>query len=1245
MHGIMMVSMLAILLMSILATSIAEAETVLINDGASLGKYLCSPSGTISPNTNLILNKSLLMIDGGKFCLIENTTNITIAPLQELMKVGSGYVEVHCLPGSGGFGFFNVTNLNISSVMFRDCAGDIPAPAVRYVNGTDQNLLYDNVRTVFIFNHCYNITLWNLIPSKNASEFSMIGVNLCGHNSINTITSAAMPEMKTLLYYTDSAIVSSSSECDLHIEYDASVSPASFSIQQDYTSDSKTLISCINDWFTLAVTQQKFDVNVNNMNIRPTGFPRIQMIGLTVIFINSITNSQVVFQGLPYEYCLIEEDLSYSQNVPLNLNIIFQETDSFNTSVSGVKKSFMIMNTSFALYKTGTLNSVFNAWLYITQISRKTSHEVVMKNVSWCMKDFESNSRHSNNVGPYNTLFMADNDDSSSLGGSGLLHITMVNTHMHYYGLSPESQIAININENINITMSGNNYFAVNGGKVINVQSSNLTITGNFTASGAYADITSGGGIILDHLSTLFLKEPLEAYFYNNRAPQGSAIYVSPFTSDSLLVSMQILPNEIYSLENITEMKIALYFKNNTNNLNVPNSIHAPETTFLYLPILAKFLFAPLGWDYEHSQLAFTRVFDVVMKDMNEFDKHSSIFIGLCKRLHGQQWNCQYLDRLLYYSNSTYVTTFHTYPGEVAISISNTHGYSISVQQVSCSDDGLIINNLDSTLTIYNSTASVIFKNKENKIICSMISHNGVLPLDFYVYVNAFCPLGFQLSTEKGYCNCTQALHLHNYTCDIDTRVFTSPSSYWTGCEECSHNTSIILFTRNCPPNYCNTEFRKIILNESIADLSCLNNRTGILCGQCKENYSAVFGSDTCYSHCTDLYLLTLPMYALAGLILVVLLFTLRLTVATGTINGAIFYANILGLSMDKLTQGYNRPYLVFFRIVISLLNLDLGFPLCFYKGMTTTARVGFQFVFPVYLWSIVIGMIIISKYSVRVSNLISNSSVQVLATLLYLSYSKLLRAVIDIFSPSTLYSVYDNNNVSEKTVWYFTGEDYGHGLHGFYLFLATTFIILFLLPYTILVTFSHCFMRFKLVNRFKPFIDAYVGPFKDKWRFWFGLRLWITITLFTVNGILQGTNTKTTLTVHLIILMAFILLQAFCRPFKCLMVGFMDTAFMVDYWLIVGFYCIFGLSSTSLGAYVFLVSAAILATFLILLYHCGHRCSKSRKHRSFYRITRKYSKGYELIEDVSKTEADEDTYKKLFDAAKEREEQIIDTY
>ena len=776
----------------------------------------------------------------------------------------------------------------------------------------------------------------------------------------------------------------------------------------------------------------------------------------------------------------------------------------------------------------------------------------------------------------------------------------------------------------LNVTMSGTNNFTINSGRIMSFSSSTLTITGNLTVRGAYSYGMQGGGIILDKSSTLFLKEPLEARFCNNTAIQGSAIYAEGQSP------IQILPNRIYSLHSITNMSVALYFENNTNYLNVENSLYAPS---IFDEQRSPDFNIQSPYDRSHS------IFPVILKEMTELDKYTSLPNGICWQLHAKHWNCTYS-----YLDGQYAAQFYTYPGEKAISMTSAYDQVFSAFQVSCFDKSLFIGNFEGILSKRNSTVSAFFRNKKGRNICINIHrYSSILgtDFDFYVTVNEFCPPGFNLS-EEGYCNCTSALHDHGYKCNIDTRIFTSPQYHWTGYQQHNSENTTILFVTNCPPGYCDPGFHSFILNNSITDLSCLNHHTGILCGQCKENYSAVFGSDVCYDNCTDLYLLTLPVYALAGLILVVLLFVLRLTVAAGTINGVIFYANILGLSMDQLTRDYHGPYLTFLHIVISLLNLDLGFPLCFYKGMTTTARVGFQFVFPVYLWSLVIGMIIVANHSVRVSNFISKSSVQVLATLFYLSFSKLLRIVIDILSHTTLYSIkyhqHDYSNLSEQSVWYYNGEEYGHGVHGFYLFLATAFVVLFLLPYTILVTFSYCFMRFKLVNKFKPFIDAYGGPFKDKWRFWFGLRPWITITLFIVSGILQGTNTEIMLTIHRLTILIFIILQCLCCPFKNRIIWFTDTLFMVDYWLIIEFY--FTFHSALAVAYIFLVSLAIFVLFLITLFHCSHKC---RKQNFFLQIRNRLFKrlnGYEVIGNEMNYEISEDENRKLFIAAKEQERQ-----
>ena len=418
------------------------------------------------------------------------------------------------------------------------------------------------------------------------------------------------------------------------------------------------------------------------------------------------------------------------------------------------------------------------------------------------------------------------------------------------------------------------------------------------------------------------------------------------------------------------------------------------------------------------------------------------------------------------------------------------------------------------------------------------------------------------------------------------------------------------------------------------------------MCGTCKQNYSAVFGSDVCSEDCSHIYLLTLPVYALAGLILVVILFVLKLTVAIGTINGVVFYANILGLSLDRLTESYNHEvYLSVFHIVISLLNLELGFPLCFYEEMSTTAKVGYQFIFPVYIWSIVIGMIIVSNYSIRVSNLIAGSSVQVLATLFYLSFAKVLRTVIDIFSPSTLHlmtynSSDDSYTYSEKIVWFYNGdEDYGHGIHGFYIFLATAFVVLFLLPYTILMTFSYCFMRFRLVNRFKPLIDAYGGPFKDNLKFWFGFRLWLTILLFSVSSALQGDNSHTVFIFIYVTVLIFILIQAFVNPFQSSLVSLVDLFFMLDYWLIIGFYLY-----SEPKALAYLLSSAIFVMIVILLSHFFYVFIYSKYqlkmwiHNAYFQLKMRIHNGYAEVDN----QVDEDD--QVFEADENRH-QLRDTY
>ena len=103
------------------------------------------------------------------------------------------------------------------------------------------------------------------------------------------------------------------------------------------------------------------------------------------------------------------------------------------------------------------------------------------------------------------------------------------------------------------------------------------------------------------------------------------------------------------------------------------------------------------------------------------------------------------------------------------------------------------------------------------------------------------------------------------------------------------------------------------------------------------------------------------PLIIIAGILLVGFLMVLNFTMSTGTINGLIFYANIV-----RANQA------VFFsaRLTSSFLSMFLGIEVCFYNGLDAYAKTWLQFVFPFCIWFMVIAMIIGCHYSITLSDM-----------------------------------------------------------------------------------------------------------------------------------------------------------------------------------------------------------------------------------------------------------------------------------
>ena len=360
------------------------------------------------------------------------------------------------------------------------------------------------------------------------------------------------------------------------------------------------------------------------------------------------------------------------------------------------------------------------------------------------------------------------------------------------------------------------------------------------------------------------------------------------------------------------------------------------------------------------------------------------------------------------------------------------------------------------------------------------------------------CPHVFVLNNS--HCVCEKRLQKFTNSCNIDNRTFkrTRDSNFWVGIEQQNGTYLGLILHPHCPLDYCRND--QIDVSTEDLDSQCQFNRTGILCGACRSNFSLALGGSQCLE-CTNSHLGLLIVFAVAGIILVFIITLLRLTVSIGTLSGLVFYANIIAVNRAIfLPRGTTNILTVF----VAWLNLDVGIITCFFDGMDTYTLTWLQYVFPCYIWFLAVAIVLISQRSVLISRFLGNNPVSVLTTLFLLSYASILRTLITALSSATL--EYPDN--CTRVVWRYDGHvDYLKGKH-IPLFIFSLIVVLFLfLPYTLFLFFSQWLQvlsNWKILfwmnsARIKIFLDTYHAPHNIKHRYWPGLLLLVRCALFII--------------------------------------------------------------------------------------------------------------------------------------------------
>ena len=360
------------------------------------------------------------------------------------------------------------------------------------------------------------------------------------------------------------------------------------------------------------------------------------------------------------------------------------------------------------------------------------------------------------------------------------------------------------------------------------------------------------------------------------------------------------------------------------------------------------------------------------------------------------------------------------------------------------------------------------------------------------------CPHGLALS--NGLCECNSVISsVSNVRCNIDLmpHPISKSSNSWL-----YYNTQYDCTVGyvNCPFDYCTSSTISFSLDDP--DIQCANNRSGILCGECQQGLSLMLGSNKC-GQCSNKYISLILPFIVAGIIFIAFLLVSNMTVSVGSINGLLFYANVMKLN-ESVNGISSIPVLSQF---IAWLNLDLGIETCFFNGLDGYWKAWLQYCFS---FALITFLILCCKLSTKLAHYLGRNVVAVLSTLIFMAHSKLLLAIRN----SLMLSVIECEG-RKSYVWSVDGNIPYLGHKHIYLFILSLVVMLTGLLYTMTIFSSqwmlrlsgrYCRSSWDPFYRFKPFLDAYTGPYKDKYRYWTGLLLIIRLLLTTVFSYTTGT-------------------------------------------------------------------------------------------------------------------------------------------
>ena len=418
------------------------------------------------------------------------------------------------------------------------------------------------------------------------------------------------------------------------------------------------------------------------------------------------------------------------------------------------------------------------------------------------------------------------------------------------------------------------------------------------------------------------------------------------------------------------------------------------------------------------------------------------------------------------------------------------------------------------------------------------------------------CSLGFSYDDDNKVCQCINASS-DVLECDIGSGQACIKKQYWVGvvnnatvytqctlssCEKINTTCHFCSISKD-DDEYCDVT--------GLSSFECPDNRAGIICAACAQNYSFSYGAVKCVSNencdINTGKLVIVPFLVIIFLVIIICLLILFLKldyqISTGYMFAFIYYFSIVEYFLPANIHS-SQPLLILVSVFESITQLNPQFlayvPLCV-PNLSALWHQALLYLNPLVSSIIVIIFILIAKVCSRYIRFSDSTPVRAICLLLLLSFTAFNESSISILAYVKFSGLDDYFVAIQPSTMYFQYEHLG-------LFIVAVAIEMFLIiPFTLFLFLSPFLVRcINFPNKLKPFLDEFQGCYKDNFRwmaaFYF---FWRQVYLFLI--ILVNINESLTAYILQFTSMFVLVFHMLLRPYREDWLNLVDTIFLAD--------------------------------------------------------------------------------------------------